>query len=56
VEKLMPIFLKPAAGGITNPLDLKQLESRELLQLILLELEKLNLQLQTITDEEISSC
>lgn len=52
----MPILLKPAAGGIANPLDLKQLESRELLQLILLELKNINTQLQIITDEEISSC
>jgi hypothetical protein len=52
----MPILLKPAAGGITNPLDLKQLESRELLELILLELKNINTQLQIITDEEISLC
>ena len=50
------ILLKPAAGGIANPLDLKQLESRELLQLILLELKKMNVQLEIINDEEISLC
>ena len=50
----MPILLKPAAGGIANPLDLKQLESRELLKLILLELKKITTHFEIINDEEIS--
>ena len=58
------ILLKPTSGMVdeikltdgTQTLDLadlKQLESKELLQLILIELKKINTHLQIVNDEEV---
>lgn len=58
------ILLKPTSGMVdeikitdgTQTLDLadlKRLESKELLQLILIELKRISTHLQVITDEEV---
>lgn len=58
------ILLKPTSGMVDeikltdgiqtlDLADLKQLESKELLQLILIELKKLNIHLQIVNDEEV---
>lgn len=51
------ILLRSVPDGASELLESRQLEAKELLQLILLELRKMNIQLQIITDEEeIDSC
>lgn len=52
----MAILLKPMSGRTPETLELRQLEVKELLQLILLELKKMNVQFEIINDEEISLC
>jgi len=52
----MAILLKSMSGRTTETLELRQLESKELLRLILLELKKINIHFEIINDEEISSC
>jgi hypothetical protein len=52
----MAILLKSTSGRTTETLELRQLEVKELLQLVLLELKKMNVQLEIINDEEISLC
>jgi hypothetical protein len=49
----MAILLKSMSGRTTETLEARQLEIRELLQLILLELKKVNTHLQIVDDEEI---
>jgi hypothetical protein len=49
----MAILLKSTSGRTTETLEARQLEIKELLQLILLELKKVNTHLQIVNDEEI---
>lgn len=46
----MAILLKSTSGRTTETLELRQLENKELLKLILLELKKINIQLQIVND------
>lgn len=51
---LSPIEAKITDGeNILDLSDLKHLEAKELLQLILVELRKINIHMQAITDEEV---
>lgn len=46
----MAILLKSTSGRTTETLELRQLEIKELLKLILLELKKIDIQLQIVND------
>jgi hypothetical protein len=49
----MAILLKSTSGRTTETLEARQLEVKELLQLMLLELKKINTHCEIINDEEI---